>query len=102
MATSNYSYYKGQQKNPYNDKGKFFWWNVEKEAYDRGDEKKEGELSMSMALYIKEKLWLGDGQPDTTLEEMYKRAQQMYNDGIWSRHYLCLKKYTYKEAIAEN
>lgn len=59
-------------------------------------------LSMTMVNYLKEHLWEGDGQHNTTKEEMLKRADELYNHGIWSRNYIGLKQYTFQQAVQES
>lgn len=100
----NYKYYKGEAENPYQDKdfGKAFWWKVEMYAAQRNDDKERNMLSMTMVNYLKEHHWEGDGQHDTTKEEMLKRADELYNNGIWSRDYIGLKRYTFQQAVEYN
>lgn len=97
----NYKYYKGEPTNPYESKdfGKAFWWVVELYAVEAGDEKERDMLSLTMVNYLKEHLWEGDGQHDTTKEEMLKRADELYNHGIWSRDYIGLKRCTFQQAV---
>lgn len=102
MRTKNYRYYHGEDECPFSNRGKSFWWTIERYAHERNDNKEKDELSQSMVYYLKEKMWDGDGQHDTTLEEMLKRAGQMYLKGVWSRSYLNSKSYTFQEAEREN
>lgn len=97
----NYKYYKGETANPYisKDFGKAFWWTVELYAAENGDEKESATLSMTMVNYLKEKMWQGDAHPNTTLQEMLKRADVLYNHGIWSRDYICNKSFSYQQAV---
>ena len=70
----NYKYYKGEAENPYQNKdfGKAFWWKVEMYAAQQNDDKEQDMLSMTMVNYLKEHHWEGDGQHDTSKEEMLK------------------------------
>lgn len=98
---NNYKYYKGESKNPYEGKdfGKAFWWTVERYAVEADDEKERDMLSMTMVHYLKEHHWEGDCQSDTTKEEMLKRAEELYNHGIWCGDYISLKRYTFQQAV---
>ncbi len=101
---NNYKYYKGEQNDPYEGKdfGKSFWWTLESYAAKADDEKERDMLSMTMVQYLKEIMWEGDGQPDTTKEEMLKRADELYNHGFWSRNYIGHKSYTFQQAVQES
>lgn len=78
---------------------RLFWWKLELYAIEADDEKECDMLSMTMVNYLKEHLWEEDGQYDTTKEEMLKRADELYNHGIWSRDYIGLKRYTFQQAV---
>lgn len=95
------NYYKGEPNNPYQGKdfGKAFWWKLELYAIEADDEKECDMLSMTMVNYLKEHLWEGEGQYGTTKEEMLKRADELYNHGIWSRDYIGLQRYTFQQAV---
>lgn len=98
-----FKYYKGESHCPYyEDKGKAFWWKVERYAYERKDEKENNQLSMTMVEYLKEHHWQGDAHSDTTVEEFLHRAKELYLKGIWSRSYICLKAFNFKDAEREN
>lgn len=91
MNYENYSYFKGEKKNPHEhngDVGKSFWWTLESYAAGHGDQKKKKELSVTMIGYIREKMWEGDGYSDLSLEVALIRATEMYKLGIWDRSYL--------------
>lgn len=99
----NFTYYKGERRCPYiKDKGKAFWWKVEKYAFEGDDEKENKQLSMTMVGYLKEHHWQGDALSNTTLEDFLHRAEELYIKGIWSRSYICLKSFSLKDAIREN
>ena len=97
----NYTYYQGESQNPFNDFGRSFWWDLEREAALNGDRKEKWELSETMTHYLKEKMWQGDSTSNTTYEDFYKRILELYNKGLWSRNYICVKGYTIQEAIKE-
>lgn len=97
-----YLYYKGEDKNPFTDFGKSFWWTVEKEAATRNDKKQSGLLSDTMTHYLKEKMWQGDAMSDTSEKEFLERAEELYISGLWSRSYLTTKAYTMGQVILEN
>lgn len=96
----NYKYYKGEKENPFEGKdfGKAFWWKVEMYAADAKDEKEQDMLSLTMVDYIREHHWEGDCQHDTSKEEMLKRADELYNNGLWCRDYIGLKRFTFQQA----
>ena len=97
-------YYNKETKNPFEGKnrGKAFWWTVEMYAAERKDKKEEGKLSKTMKTYLMEHHWDGDSQHDTTHELALQRATQMYQMGIWSSSYLCVKKFKLEYAIDES
>lgn len=97
----NYQYYKGEKENPFEGKdfGKAFWWTVEMYAVEAKDEKEPNVLSLTMVAYLKEHHWEGDGQHDTSKEEMLRRADELYNHGLWCRDYIGLKRCTFQQAI---
>lgn len=101
---TNYKYYRGEKEDPYKstDFGKSFWWTMELYAFEANDEKEKDMLSMTMIHYLQEHMWEGDGLPDTTKEEMLKRADELYNQGFWSRNYICSKRYTFQQAAKES
>lgn len=88
---SNYKYYNGESKNPYEcgDLGKSFWWCMEYEAVLAGDKKEADKLSETMVHYIREKMWQGDAHSDTDWGTALKRATELYVKGLWSRNYIC-------------
>lgn len=98
---NNYKYYKGEKENPFQGKdfGRAFWWQLELYAFEANDDKEKDMLSMAMVNYLKEHMWEGDGQHDTTKEEMLKRADELYNQGFWSRDYIGLKRYTFQQVV---
>lgn len=100
---TNYKYYKGEKEPPFagKDFGKSFWWKLESYAFKANDDKEKGMLSMTMVNYLKELMWEGDGQHDTTKEEMLRRADELYNQGLWSRSYISIKKYTLRQVIED-
>ena len=104
MKYENYSYYKGEKENPFTGKnsGKAFWWELEREAFERGDRKKKKELSKAMVDYIREKMWDGDGQHDISLEVALIRATEMYKIGVWFRSYITCSRVTLDDAIKAN
>ena len=81
----NYTYYQGESLNPYNDFGRSFWWELEREAALNGDGKEKWELSETMTHYLKEKMWQGDAMSDTSEKEFLERAEELYISGLWSR-----------------
>lgn len=97
---SDYTYYHGEKDCPFTDVGKSFWWELERYAFENNDEKTKGQLAMTMVFYLKEKLWEGDGQPDTSLKEFLQRAETLYNKGLWYRSYITTKPITLNDVIA--
>ena len=94
-------YYRGEDKNPYIGRnfGWAFWWDMEFESVERGQAPKKDELSEAMKYYIKEKMWSGDGQPDTTWETALERATSLYKLGEWSRGYITCQCMTLEHAV---
>lgn len=84
----NYSFFRGESTCPFSDEGRCLWWRVESYAVENGDIKISGELSPTMLAYLREHMWQGDAQPDTSETEFKKRAQAMYSRGVWSRSHL--------------
>jgi hypothetical protein len=85
---SMYKYYKGEENCPIYgalNAGKMFWWGVEKSAYRNGDKKELNKLSETMLNFLHEWHW----EPDKALdwELAAKRAEEMYNKGLWSTQY---------------
>lgn len=104
MKYENYSYYKGESKNPFEGKdfGKAFWWELERDAFERGDKKQKRQLSESMVEYIREKMWDGDGQHDISLEVALIRAAELYRLGVWARSYITVGRFSLDMAIKES
>jgi hypothetical protein len=99
----NYSFYKGEEKNPFTGadslSGKSFWWDLERYAFEAGDEKLSGRLSDTMLEFIRERVWQSDSGWDTTWEVGIKRATELYKKGLWSSRYISNKEATIDEAI---
>ena len=94
-----YKYYKEERKNPFPaDSGKNIWWEIESYAFRDKDEKEKNKLSPKMCEYIREKVWQSDSGHNTTLEEAYKRAQELYMKGLWSIGYIAQKEITIDNA----
>ena len=90
---TNYKYYNGEDRSPYRDDGKDFWWRVEKYAHDANDDKIENQLSETMCAYIRERHWQGDtANTNTTWPVALGRATEMYLKGVWEGSYLTRKK----------
>lgn len=103
MNTASYKYYHGESENPFaHDFGRSFWWRVESYAAERKDAKEAGRLSASMINYLREHIWQGDAQSDTTESEFLVRAQELYSLGLWSRSYICIKAWTLSLVKAEH
>ncbi len=94
----NYKYFNGEKECPFTDFGRSFWWKVEMYAAHANDDKDLDMLSMTMVNYLQEHHWDGACQHDTTKEEMLKRADKLYNHGIWSGDYIRIKRYTFQQA----
>ncbi len=88
MDYKNYSFYHGEAECPFSDEARCLWWRLECEAATNGDDKKPGELSSTMWDYLREKMWQGDAQSNTSESEFNKRARELYLRGAWSRSYL--------------
>ena len=97
----NYSFFRGEKTCPFTDFGRRFWWTVESYAVEYGDDKVAGELSPTMWNYLREKMWQGDGQPDTSEYEFKNRAEEMYRNGVWSRSYLNVRDFPRTRIFSE-
>ncbi|MGN0237594.1 MAG: hypothetical protein ACI4AK_05865 [Lepagella sp.] len=102
MKFSNYSFYKGEEFCPFSDFGRCFWWRLESEAVSNCDKKIVGELSPTMWTYLREKMWQGDAQPNTSEIEFEKRASRLYALGLWSRSYITNIEYPFSRVIEES
>ncbi|MDR3272966.1 MAG: hypothetical protein LBT29_05760 [Flavobacteriaceae bacterium] len=96
---SNYLYFKGEKDCPiyeWENSGKIAWWGIEASAYRNGDKKEKGKLSQTMLDYIREWHW----EPDRNIswEEAVKRANEIYNRGVFNTDYFYNKS---KEAVDE-
>lgn len=79
----NCRYYKGEDKNPYKDDGRWFWWRLESGAVYHGDKKDHDDISPSMFQYIRNKFWLEKLEEYRTTEaECWERARQLYLHGV--------------------
>lgn len=100
MDYKNYSYYKGEEKCPFDGlSGKSFWWELEQYAFENKDEKLAGRLSDTMLEFIRERVWQSDSGWDTTWEIGIKRATELYKKGLWSSRYICTSSANIDEAI---
>jgi len=81
----NYSFFKGEQDCPFKDDDKFFWWRVERYAFENNDAKEPNELSETMCAYLRERHYLGDNQPSEDWNVALKRYTEMYRNGVWSK-----------------
>ena len=97
-----YRYYKGEAKNPFKDGGRRFWWELEKDAFLKKDEKKPNQLSMVMCEFIKHRIWEDEPCSDTTLEVVYERAHELYMRGLWSAPYISANDYTMEQVEKMN
>lgn len=101
MKSENYYFFKGESACPFIDEGPCFWWRLESEAFSAQDKKKPRELSPTMWAYLREKMWQGDGQADTSESEFKARAQEMYLGGVWSRSYLNVRSFPRSRVFRE-
>lgn len=102
MNYKNYSFYKGETACPFNDAGRSFWWRLESEAAANADKKNPGELSSTMWDYLREKMWQGDAEPDTSEAEFQKRAERLYSLGLWSRSFITTLDYPLFRVVDES
>lgn len=98
----NYSYYKGEDKCPFDDTGRCFWWRLESEAVSNSDKKNPGELSSTMWSYLRNKMWQGDGQWNTSEKEFMERAKRLYNSGLWSRSFITRHDFPFDRVLDES
>lgn len=101
MDYKNYSYYKGEAVCPFKDDGRCFWWRLESEAAANSDKKNPGELSSTMWNYLREKMWQGDAQPETSEQEFKDRAKRLYSLGLWSRSFITTVDYPISRVVLE-
>ena len=102
MNYKNYSFYKGETSCPFNDEGRSFWWRLESEAASKSDKKNPGELSTTMWDYLREKMWQGDAEPDTSEAEFKERAERLYSLGLWSRSFITTIDYPLFRVVDES
>lgn len=102
MDYKNYSYFKGETVCPFKDEGRCFWWRLESEAAANSDKKNPGELSSTMWNYLREKMWQGDGQWDTSEKEFKERAKRLYALGLWSRSFISYIEYPFYNVVIES
>ncbi|HBC20903.1 MAG TPA: hypothetical protein DC009_02155 [Porphyromonadaceae bacterium] len=95
-------YYKGEKNCPFSDSGRSFWWHLESESVAHGDKKKTGELSPTMWNYLREKMWQGDAQPNTSESEFHERAERLYSLGLWSRSFITTLDYPMSRVVDES
>lgn len=102
MNYKNYSFYKGEDVCPFDDVGRSFWWRIEKEAALKNDKKSPGELSSTMWNYLREKMWQGDAQSDTSESVFCERAKRLYSLGLWSRSFITTTDYPFSRVDGES
>lgn len=95
-------FYKAEKESPFLSSGISFWWRIESYAVERGDKKERDSLSPSMVSFLKQHMWEGDGQHDTTEDEFHKRATELYKAGVWSRSYINVRSFTWEDVLKEN
>lgn len=79
-------YYKGEKENPFND-GRGEWWVIEQYGVNAEDKTDKG-LSPTMIAFIKERIWQSESGWSTTWEEALRRAEELYEKGIWNAGYI--------------
>lgn len=102
MNYKNYSFYKGEKVCPFQDAGRCFWWRLELEAALNNDKKNPGDLSSTMWNYLREKMWQGDAEPDTSEAEFRKRAKRLYSLGLWSRSFITTLDYPISRVVMDS